>query len=560
MQALPIVHEQRRIEWQAPLPLRAIKPVVVFDMAFREDYDHRRVPIVSGAAQSLAGVLSESNIATPLFMDKPFFQGGSFDLTQGIDRKRPLVFLLSVYDFLLDDIFNEVNEIRKRHPEAIIILGGSSVNTAEDLTTFKSLFPEVDAVVKGDGEKPLLQILSSLKDGKIDINHLWEIGAKGMHATVGDRMYLDNRVNVLSSEELNALPKLTAYSELIRDINERKALVLNTSRSCKYRCVFCSHKYHDHPIFWTAERIIEELRHVKKLIKQGELPEEARTITFNDDDFFLNRARSHKFLSLVAEDPELRNYFRFNFASSIGSFLVKGNVNSKLLYQLSQINVESIHFGTDGFSDIMIRLLGKSGYDWQQAKAVIAAVSAIGIKQKHYGILSHHRMNYHMFSENLGNLVEVMANTPRMKITITFSLIAFEGTKLMVEALRLFPDRVGTVKNIPGRIIKYLPFDVPLSCDSSLNETIAEALRRPFRTVEELEEGLRTIEEQETDDDYSKRLLKDLILWRSRQPKDYSVREAINCHARAVSLMALQDFYNATRREENMAVSASASG
>ena len=152
-------------------PIRS-RPVVVFNMAFKDWESDSRPNFVPAAALSLAGVIRERKLATPVFMRAPFIQAGQLDLPPDISRERPLVFASSLYDDLFRETQDELLRIRQLFPRSIIVLGGPGVNTAKDLRQLKVFFPEADALIKGDGEKAFCQLLSSLKDGRIDLEKL----------------------------------------------------------------------------------------------------------------------------------------------------------------------------------------------------------------------------------------------------------------------------------------------------------------------------------------------------------------------------------------------------
>lgn len=523
------------------------RPVVVFDMAFKDPSDLRRPQVVSAAAQSLAGIIRDRRLATPIFMQAPFVQSGQLNFPPGISERRPLVFALSLFDDLFRVTQAEVARIRVLFPRATIVLGGPGVNTAKELRQLKAFFPEANALVKGDGELAFCQLLACLKSGQLDVDKMEALAVKGVYATVAGREYLDNRTNILSVEELNKLPGITAFPDLVKEIKTKGYLELHTSRGCKYRCVFCSHKYHDRPIYWSADRLLQELRKIKDSVKRGELPVEAKNIFFTDDDFFQDKERAAKFLSLIAADP-VRNYFTFSFQGAIGSFLSGGNVDWQLLARLRQIKVAWLNFGTDGFSDKMLRLLGKSGYNWQQVKELIVALDILGFTHCHYAILTHPQMDKEMFFEQVGALLAVLSRNPHMRINVNGVLTAYEGAWLMEKAKQYVPDRLDILSG-PNEERKYLPIHLPMADDPYLALAIISVLRQPFLSVAQLVKNQKDLSKKGYAWQKVAKLTAQIVRWRRRQPADLTVLEAINSQKGFVVWTALRFLLEETTKE-----------
>ncbi|MDD5594431.1 MAG: radical SAM protein [Candidatus Margulisbacteria bacterium] len=352
----------------------------------------------------------------------------------------------------------------------------------------------------------------------------------------------------MSAEELNKLPGITAFPDLVKDIKTKGYLELHTSRGCKYRCVFCSHKYHDRPIYWSAERLIQELRRIKDSIRRGELPAEAKKVYFTDDDFFQDKERATQFLSLVADDPAVKNYFTFSLQGAIGSFLSRGKVDRQLLAQLRQVKVAWLNFGTDGFSDKMLRLLGKSGYNWQQVKELIVALDILGFTHCHYVILTHPQMDKEMFFEQMGALMIVLSHNPHMRLNVNNVLTAYEGARLMEKAKEFIPDRLSVIEGSQGEK-KYLPIHLPVSQDIYLGLAIMKSLLQPFKTAEQMAEESKEMLKKGAAWRKVVRIRTKMIRWRRKQPADLTVQDAINSQKGIVVFTALRFLLEETARQ-----------
>src|SRR5512139_3279980 len=167
-----------------------------------------------------------------------------------------------------------------------IVLGGPHVSVVSEELDFESVRqPQVDMVVRGEGEGPWLEI-SDLVDRYLRDQP--EFSAKGM---LNPELDLFREVNGLSYKtsdgqlhrnpdgqviaDLDGLPwpayhlfKMDRYTNLqpaTDAIPGSRSFSILTSRGCPYRCTFCSQRIM--PIKWRArsyENVIEEWRHLVK--------------------------------------------------------------------------------------------------------------------------------------------------------------------------------------------------------------------------------------------------------------------------------------------------------
>lgn len=518
------------------------KPVVVFDMNFSSKVHHKaRYNEVTHAGLCLAQALRKSGTATPHFLTKPLSEqrnGGNLPLPK---NSQPLIFALSLYDYVFAEIIREVSLISALYPDAKIIVGGPSVNTCKSLKELASFFPRVTAFVKGDGEKVFPGLISALAKSAIDKFAIYKL--QGVYVKDGDFEYCDETTNVLSEQELNERPGITAYPALIGSTKSSGLLSLHTSRGCLYRCVFCSDKYHAQPIHWTAERIVQELRRISQMIKKGVLPREAKTIWFTDDDFFHDRQRVIDFLTLVANDPNLRNTFKFTFQGSVASFFHNGKLDLMVLYLLTRVKVEKLCIGTDGHHPFALKYFGKGNSTHEMARELMRALEAFEIRQLHYVIMTYPEITSDILIETLENILRAYRV---FKKTIAFSfnffLIAVDGNALMRLAERRFrPKHVAS----PTGAVKHLPFNLPI-LDEELNETFSGLLEQPFIDAKSIKEmGRRGLHASRCRKKL-KRLTGKLVKWRKNLPRDYSLEEALKDggFGNLIQVMALRQILN----------------
>jgi len=436
------------------------RPIVIFDMAFLMPGDDRFPVAVTGAALPLALRLRQSGIGTE-FLAKPLIADG--EVKEEL-RDQPLIFVLTLYDKLFTYIPKELALIKEHYPQAKVVIGGPSVTSwAGELADLASFFPEADALVRGEGEFVLVDLVKVLTGDKaID-----QFSRPGVY--IKD-VYSSRGINIISQGEFAAQPPLISFAALVKDIENRGCLALHTSRGCPYRCVFCAaDKLHNQPIFWESDRIINELLHIKGLIDQGILPAGARKIHFDDDDFFFNRERSVKFLTCVKESPALNDYFVFSFQGGVRSFFVRGRgkkkplvLDKKLISLLKDLRVVKLFFGTDGFCDALLKQLRKPGYNYEMVCQLARALVKAGISQNHYAILTTSETTFSQFFENLINITALKIELGSMFLLTIIDGLRASDSSLLRDQLIAFSGPDNTITSSAG-VVKRLPLELPVA-------------------------------------------------------------------------------------------------
>ncbi|NQU18384.1 MAG: hypothetical protein HQ564_10015 [Candidatus Saganbacteria bacterium] len=446
-------------------------PIIIFDMAFREKGDPRSPCAVTLAAMSLTQVLLKKMRVRPLFMPRPLIYGGTIKLPQ--NKKKPLIFAVSLSDVLFEQVQKEVKAIRSAYPDACIIIGGPGVNTCNDLKPLAAFFKDANALVKGDGELVIVDLIKAILSCPVDEEKIKKL--KGIYFQHGRAIYCNNEANVLTEKQLNNLPYIYPFPGLKKDIKKEGVLPISASRGCKYRCVFCSHKYHPCPIYLSARRLVRELINIEALISSNKLPKEASSIGFIDDDFFQDRGRTIRFLSKVSKAASLKNKFSFSFQGTIGSFFKgkrKKNLDTKLLNLLAEINTRNLFLGTDGFHPQTLKYLRKGGYSFEMALNLMRELDQRNIIQYHFVILTYPTMSRGVLKETIKNLIQTLGKFKRTVVfSIKLSLKAFAETPL-IDSLEGSPE--GRLLSADGNAIKRLPFDLTIE---------DPALRRDCRRI-----------------------------------------------------------------------------
>ena len=249
-----------------------------------------------------------------------------------------------------------------------IVLGGPHVSVVSEDLDFESVRqPQVDMVVRGEGEGPWLEI-SDLVDGYLRDQP--EFSAKGM---LNPELDLFREVKSLSYKtsdgqlhrnpdgqviaDLDSLPwpayhlfKMDRYTNLqpaTDAIPGARSFSIMTSRGCPYRCTFCSQSIM--PIKWRArspENVIEEWRHLVKDLG-------ALEIGVLDDSANIRKNRLHQLADALIDNQI--NHVPWIFVNGIRANLA----DLDLLVKLKKAGLKRTAFGVETGDEQMIVKIDK---------------------------------------------------------------------------------------------------------------------------------------------------------------------------------------------------------
>lgn len=213
-----------------------------------------------------------------------------------------------------------------------VVVGGPHVN---DFPQECRGLPGVDAVVKGEGQKPML-----------DLCDIWARGEEA-RGIPGVMAHPDDPVpaeDVYYSNDLDEYPvldrTLIEYERYYDVMGEGGIFTtMISSRGCPYRCTFCNTPRHRYRVA-SPGRVCDEIAHC---IELG-----IREIYFVDDTFNITNQRVHELC-----DEILRRGLQFSWTVR---FRVKG-VDRPLLEKMKAAGCSRIQFGVEqGTEEGLLRL------------------------------------------------------------------------------------------------------------------------------------------------------------------------------------------------------------
>lgn len=200
------------------------------------------------------------------------------------------VFGLSVNSFNWPESRRVIEEVHRRNPQAVIVLGGPHASLCHEYCLESSA---AGVVVRGEGERSLPELLDAINQGRsLD-------GIEGISfETEEGEVCVNPERAALTDAEMNSLP-LPSY-HLIPP-GRYDYVSVETSRGCRFRCIFCALPFSGLR-FYRVERTaaaLDLLEGMRDRFRQ-------RAVFLSDDSFTADKEHAREVLGLFAEDhPEL---------------------------------------------------------------------------------------------------------------------------------------------------------------------------------------------------------------------------------------------------------------
>ncbi|MFE2432251.1 B12-binding domain-containing radical SAM protein [Streptomyces sp. NPDC059373] len=288
------------------------------------------------------------------------FPSDGFDFGDSEDDPAELArqYGLGEYDIVGFSVYNEsflpaitmARVVKERNPDALIIMGGPHATAVHEHIMAK--YPLVDAVVRREGEEAMLEILRALADGGDPTGiagTTWR-NADGAPKVNCERNFI-GELDELPFPQADFIshsgyPPLTYFDEVQGSL--KRALSINSSRSCPYNCSFCGvltigRRYR----IRSPKSITDEIAFFRKT--DGV---DYQHIYFSDANFFVSVKRCVEIAeALHAFDPELT----FSFGTRVNQILAARDH----IPRLKECGLRFIELGVESFSRPMLERLAK---------------------------------------------------------------------------------------------------------------------------------------------------------------------------------------------------------
>lgn len=235
----------------------------------------------------------ERNGAKAAILDNSIEELAPAEFKRRVLELRPFIVGISVSSSSHNTAM-ELARLIKEADSSILVATGGSHASALPLKILES--PDVDFVVRGEGEETSLELLKALKEGKDPA------AVKGLVFRAGGKVIETPERPPI--EDLDALPspahhlmRMDRYGlPASRRLTSAPAAAVITSRGCPYGCYFCSHNsvFKGKVRFRSPEKVLAEIEHLHENFGVGE-------IIFWDDSFLLDKNRAVKICRLIRE-------------------------------------------------------------------------------------------------------------------------------------------------------------------------------------------------------------------------------------------------------------------
>jgi radical SAM superfamily enzyme YgiQ (UPF0313 family) len=178
--------------------------------------------------------------------------GASFEtIAQEVAQEKPdLVGISSLFSPYYREVLHCVDAIKKR-TNCPVVIGGSHVSAMPEMML---RHPAVDWVIRGEGERALVELLKAWQEGK-GFERVPGLGYKQ-----DGRLILNPLGSPYPIEEL-PLPDLSDLAPKTYEYEKRPLCFIITSRGCPYHCSFCSvHRTFPGYRRRSAQDVFEEIR------------------------------------------------------------------------------------------------------------------------------------------------------------------------------------------------------------------------------------------------------------------------------------------------------------
>src|SRR3989304_7121326 len=183
------------------------------------------VPVGIGCLLSVA----EREGIKPMFIDEQVEDNVLGLVAEYVKKmEKPYIFGFSVFTIAFKRAIHLSKELKRIYPDSVIIFGSIHPTAMpEEVLSYD----HVDVVLRGEGEKSLIELYKCIKEGK-DFTHIdnlsYRMNDKIVHNSISPGM-----------ENLDSLPSFPYH--LFNPKKYDMGFVLS-SRGCPHRCIFCSNR------------------------------------------------------------------------------------------------------------------------------------------------------------------------------------------------------------------------------------------------------------------------------------------------------------------------------
>jgi len=221
------------------------------------------------------------------------------ELRSALEAFRPdIVGVSALFNSSFGYIQSLVHTVKEFDPEILTLAGGGLPSAAFELMLDRC--PDLDAICKGEGEIPLLDLLDADDPKQVLAEHRSWIDRSGVQrGKLPGHTFIDDLDDIpaMNYDALN----LDHYNsrgidKRYVDQANRREMAIHTSRGCPFLCVFCSNPaLHGRAVrFMSVDRVIEDVTRMRDEFG-------LTVLMIEDDHFFHNQKRAKALLARLSE-------------------------------------------------------------------------------------------------------------------------------------------------------------------------------------------------------------------------------------------------------------------
>lgn len=292
----------------------------------------RSIPIGLGI---IAGFLEENGISVK-FVDQDLIKLDLSKIREIMEKcNRPRIAGISVMTANIANGAKIAEMIKLVDRKSTVILGGIHTTVMPDEVLEDK---NVDFIIKGEGEYPMLELVKQIKSGKVNPAVLENVG------------YREDGKNVYtkSASKMVDINKIPMFPYHMFDPSDYNLGFILTSRGCPFDCIFCSQRAITQRMYRyvESERVIEELDFLVNKMKQP-------NVTFFDDYFTGHKKRVFELCEMIKKRG-------LHKKASFGAQTRGDSIDKELLETMLSANFNGLMFGVETASERLMKLINKN--------------------------------------------------------------------------------------------------------------------------------------------------------------------------------------------------------
>ena len=235
--------------------------------------------------------------------------------------------------------FDFAKRVKERYPDKFLVVGGPHCFSLDQLIL--KHYPFVDAVIRGEGEQSLLDLVQGTDQATI-LGLTWRKGEqiirnqkRPLLADI-DSLYVD----------YDLLPDMSYYggdNEAPESLRNLRQVYFISSRGCPFQCIYCANDHWER--IWRPMSPATLVGHIERIVKKYNV----EYFRFYDDLFTVNKKWVMQFCDLL-EQRALKVKFRV---------LIRGDTRPEVIQRLCQVGLVAVGLGVESGSDRMLKAIAK---------------------------------------------------------------------------------------------------------------------------------------------------------------------------------------------------------